>query len=378
MSALRIETISEDDFRYALVSYPYTVSPSLKDLDALRYDIIPAQIASTPGGGRLNVSSLESLVEWKMCVSPLFSPRSISNSRSKHGTFRPNLLALASSNTDNAVNESTEAAYRIVKNEYLTHDEEATSSDFKELAVLAMKKLTTLRGVGPATASLVLSVQEPDWCPFFSDELYRWSAWGEEESKGKGQGWKRKIGYTLKEYKELFEKVFEVRTRLEVTAVEVEKVAWVLGNMEVDLDNDDCMLEMIQDLKYKDKELKDRDQELEEDDKQVLGMYDRIGAMYGELEAKDEELEAKDKELEAKNKELKAKDKELKQELRKRLKRELKQELKKELGQETKKAANKGEAESETQEKKPKVTKRKVEDASLPTPGTRRSTRNRK
>lgn len=67
--------------------------------------------------------------------------------------------------------------------------------------------------------------------PFFSDELYRYLHWEEAKSKG----WDRKISYTIKEYKALFERVAELRERLkkdfgkEVSAIDIEKTAYVLG-----------------------------------------------------------------------------------------------------------------------------------------------------
>jgi hypothetical protein len=376
MSVLRLETISLDDFYYALAGYPYIAPASLKDVDALRYDVIPAQIASTPGGGRLNKSSLKSLVEWKLCVCLLFTSHSKSDSRSKHGTFRPSLLALVSSNTDDLVGESTSAAYKMMKNKDMTYDEEQNSFGYKGVAVTAMGILTKLHGVGPATASLILSAGEPDWCPFFSDELYRWCFWGEEERKGKGRGWKRKIGYTVKEYKELFEKVWEIRERLGVNAVEVEKVAWVLGRKGVDLDTDDCWLEIKEELENMKEELAIKDRELEDKEKELEDKEKELDAMEEDLDAMEEELAAKDRELTQDPKQG------VKQEIKRELKRELKQELKKELKQEVKKEAKKEAkkegVESEVQKKKSKGTKRKVEDASLPAPGTRRSTRNKK
>ena len=63
----------------------------------------------------------------------------------------------------------------------------------------ALKILIKLRGIGPATASLLLNVYKPDEVPFFSDELFRWTHWN---SPGK-MGWGRSIKYNATEYKEL-------------------------------------------------------------------------------------------------------------------------------------------------------------------------------
>jgi chromosome segregation ATPase len=52
-----------------------------------------------------------------------------------------------------------------------------------------------------------------------------------------GDRWDRKIKYSLKEYRELKAKIDELRDRLGRGAIEIEKVAYVLGKREVDLAN---------------------------------------------------------------------------------------------------------------------------------------------
>lgn len=95
----------------------------------------------------------------------------------------------------------------------------------------SLNALTKLRGIGPATASLLLSVFDPSVAPFFSDELFRWSFF----ESGKGKGWDREIKYNMKEYLQLFDRVQDLQGRLqkhgrhETSAVEIEKVAYVLG-----------------------------------------------------------------------------------------------------------------------------------------------------
>jgi len=99
--------------------------------------------------------------------------------------------------------------------------------------------------VGPATASLLLSVLRPAEIPFFSDELFRWSVWDDETGSAKdGMGWQRKIKYNVKEYEMMLDRVQELRTRLRrgfgqrdplARAIDVERVAWVLGKEGVDV-----------------------------------------------------------------------------------------------------------------------------------------------
>lgn len=89
-----------------------------------------------------------------------------------------------------------------------------------------LKELTKLQGIGPATASLLLSVMCPATIPFFSDELYRWCGW---DQSGSPAGWDRKIKYNAKEYQMLLGHVEFRMKQLGVKAVDMEKVAWVLG-----------------------------------------------------------------------------------------------------------------------------------------------------
>ena len=94
-----------------------------------------------------------------------------------------------------------------------------------------MKVLCELKGIGPATASLLLSCHDPVKIPFFSDELYRYTLWGE----AKHYGWDRKINYTAKSYRDLYEEVgvFQAQIRKKkgktIKAVDLEKVAYVIA-----------------------------------------------------------------------------------------------------------------------------------------------------
>ena len=120
---------------------------------------------------------------------------------------------------------------------------ELTSDTFKSFskgdksldqAKQAINSLAKLQGIGPATASLLLSVFDPDSVPFFSDELFRW-AFLED---GKGKAWDREIKYNIKEFLELYSKVQDFRARFkkqfdqDVAAVQMEKLAYVLGKTQ--------------------------------------------------------------------------------------------------------------------------------------------------
>ena len=77
--------------------------------------------------------------------------------------------------------------------------------------------LSNLKGIGPATASLILAVHDPDYVLFFSDESYKWLVPNAGPLK-----------YTTKEYEELVAKGKSLIGRLRVTPIQVEKVAFVM------------------------------------------------------------------------------------------------------------------------------------------------------
>lgn len=93
--------------------------------------------------------------------------------------------------------------------------------------------LTKLKGIGPATASLLLAVHDPDNVIFFADEAFYWLC---------GDGKIVPIKYNPKEYKQLYSEAKKLASRLNVAAVEVEKVAFVLmrykGEDGKDMDKD--------------------------------------------------------------------------------------------------------------------------------------------
>lgn len=76
-----------------------------------------------------------------------------------------------------------------------------------------------LKGIGPATASLLLAVHDPSNVIFFSDELYRWLL---------HDGKKVSPKYTAKEFEELFSKAKSFMSRIKCTPIELEKAAFVI------------------------------------------------------------------------------------------------------------------------------------------------------
>lgn len=111
-----------------------------------------------------------------------------------------------------------------------------------QTAVLpALDKLTELKGIGPASASLLLSVCDPDSVPFFSDEAFHWVMAGVDFAGNPGgKNWDRKIKYNRKEYGEYIKRVRGLMKRLggDIKAVDVERVGWVLGRERAVLRSD--------------------------------------------------------------------------------------------------------------------------------------------
>nr|OQO30999.1 hypothetical protein B0A51_01238 [Rachicladosporium sp. CCFEE 5018] len=203
MADFTFDGIDKGTFNSLLKQYPTCVPDKLGSFDEQRFNNLPGILAKRNGEGKVYLTKEEvaTLVDWKL----------------SHGTFRPSLKGLVLQNSPEFVLE-------------VTTDGLSTSSDDNLEARL--KTLCKLKGIGPATASLLLAVNDPDTVPFFSDELFRWASW-KDETAGR---WDRKIKYTPKEYRELVARVADFRSRVEsVSAAEIEKVAYVLGKREQDL-----------------------------------------------------------------------------------------------------------------------------------------------
>ncbi|KAF7978601.1 hypothetical protein HWV62_45330 [Athelia sp. TMB] len=150
-------------------------------------------------------------------------------SPTKHGKFRPRLLDLALSNSSDQIKSTTSRAFQLL-----------SAADTAQTTTMpALTELITLKGIGPASASLLLSVYAPEEVPFFSDEAFRWVMFDEPASGKGGRGWDRGIKYDKKEYEAYSVRVKEIVERLRagngeneesmIGAKEVEMVGWVLG-----------------------------------------------------------------------------------------------------------------------------------------------------
>jgi len=155
----------------------------------------------------MTIDEVKLLVEWKLSVSPRQPTHPIytNNPPRRHGTFRPTLMKLVSSNEPKTVKETIQKAINLYR----------SKSDVSA----ALGILTQLKGIGPATASLLLAVHDADNVIFFADEAFYWLCLG---------GSKGPIKYNAKEYAALNEKARALSERLGVKAVDIERVAFVL------------------------------------------------------------------------------------------------------------------------------------------------------
>lgn len=132
-------------------------------------------------------------------------------------------MKLVKSNSEEAVKATTTAAFSL-----------DLSAPEIALVEKAMNELIKLKGIGPASASLLLSVYNPDGLPFFSDELYHFVNETGSFSATKANR-TAKIAYSKKEYKELYGKVQQLRDRIQndegesVSALDLEMTAYVLA-----------------------------------------------------------------------------------------------------------------------------------------------------
>ncbi|QDS68760.1 hypothetical protein FKW77_004935 [Venturia effusa] len=223
-NSLSYKTITPDRFATYLARYEDVVPDNLRDLDAYRFVTVPGLLEerrSEGGEAWLEKEEVQKLVDWKL----------------KHGTFRPSLAKLVASNTEELIVSTTKNAFNSTK--------QSTQDMVKQLA-------KNLKGIGPATAALLASCYDPENIPFFSDELFRWTHWDgilmntndtTSPLKKPGKGWSRQIGYTPKEWESMGAKCKLLRRRMSaasrpVTCLDIEKVAYVPGTEDVDIEDD--------------------------------------------------------------------------------------------------------------------------------------------
>ncbi|ESW96461.1 hypothetical protein KL918_000414 [Ogataea parapolymorpha] len=188
----------------------YSDNMSLKDLDIWRRETMPEILKTRftkKHGIWLEKAELERLMEWKL----------------SRGKFRPTLPKLIQSNDPVKVQEYTEQAFSVII-DYCDSSKD-NDNEFTTAVRKSMELACQLRGVGPATSTLILSLAGPTLrktlnnklrdIPFFSDEVF--------EILNPGYG---KIKYSTKEYFELvLPKLLLFKTR---ELQKIEEALWCL------------------------------------------------------------------------------------------------------------------------------------------------------
>ncbi|KAJ9107507.1 hypothetical protein QFC21_000963 [Naganishia friedmannii] len=184
---------------------------SLAVLDDWRLKTLPEVLKERrdhTAGDHLKKAEVEKLIRWKLM----------------HGTFRPSLMKLVSSNEESKIENVTARAFEVVNPRLDAAGDKLSISIGEGISIL-----TELRGIGPASASLLLGVRFPGHIPFFSDEAFRWL------TATSGNPWTAGIKYNAKEYAAMLDTCLCLAERLRVDAVDIERVGWVLGREWADL-----------------------------------------------------------------------------------------------------------------------------------------------
>ncbi|KAM3456953.1 hypothetical protein MY3296_001323 [Beauveria thailandica] len=218
------DAITHDEFTALLDEYPSLVEKisqtkgsklgqkTLQQLDEYRYGTAIANFAADASSPKdMTLDDVKLLVEWKL----------------RHGKFRPMLMGLASSNNAALTRRTIATVIKTYRSSSSSSSANASSSSSSSSSSLpsaaavaaALTGLSKLRGIGPATASLLLSVHDPARVIFFSDEAFYWLC---------GDGKVTKLKYSNIEYEMLRRNMESLVQRLRVSATEVEKVAYVL------------------------------------------------------------------------------------------------------------------------------------------------------
>lgn len=136
---------------------------SLETLDNWRSTNFPNELKKRHANGELHITKdeLALLMDWKLAK----------------GKFRPALPKLIQDNQEEKVKTTTESGLTIFTDyaSKFANWLDVDMANYEAALRLALKKLSELRGVGPATASLLLSLLKeitPLAPPFFSDEAF--------------------------------------------------------------------------------------------------------------------------------------------------------------------------------------------------------------
>lgn len=189
MAAMELTCSDISSWKAALSSYKSSIEslnkPNLPSLDDFYRNELPVLVKQRSPTPYITTDELSKLMQWKL----------------SRGKWRPRLLDFVSSLNDDAVKSASRKAFESLPD-----------------VSRAVKELTVLKGVGPATASAVLAAYAPDITPFMSDEAMEAAIGNTKE-------------YTLKSYlvfvEKLQAKAMELSSEDEpFTPSDVERALW--------------------------------------------------------------------------------------------------------------------------------------------------------
>ncbi|CAE6520438.1 unnamed protein product [Rhizoctonia solani] len=198
----RPSRLTSEDIQATLSRYQTHVSQlsgtksksELQELDDWRLKELPGLVRSREPAF-VDKEELQRLMEWKLT----------------RGKFRPVLPSLIAQNTPAKVKSSTQDAFSSLS------DMSSSTPPYQPFRALLKSLCGALKGVGPATGSLLLSIYD-DRIPFMSDEAYIWVMYADQGTK------KKDVKYTEKGYLD-----YAVAGKAGITPAELEKVGWILG-----------------------------------------------------------------------------------------------------------------------------------------------------
>lgn len=203
-----------DELLRQLLKFYGKNSWTLNKLDHWRSVDFPAELKERYEKGQLSITKTELalLMDWKLAK----------------GKFRPSLPKLIQGNSEESVEKATRNGFLIFTDyaKKQTNWLEIDISEYQTALRLSLKRLTELRGVGPATASLLLALLKdvtPFAPPFFSDEAFLYFV---QLPIRPGQP----IKYNLKEYADDYLLVMiGVARKYQINSLdELERGAWGL------------------------------------------------------------------------------------------------------------------------------------------------------
>ncbi|XP_027082219.1 uncharacterized protein LOC113749412 [Coffea eugenioides] len=189
MAAMELKCSDISSWKAALSSYKSSIEslnkPNLISLDDFYRNELPVLVKQRNPTPYITTDELSKLMQWKL----------------SRGKWRPRLLDFVSSLNDDVVKSASRKAFESLPD-----------------VSKAVKELTVLKGVGPATASAILAAYAPHITPFMSDEAME-AAIGNTKD------------YTLKSYlvfvEKLQAKAMELSSEEDLfTPSDVERALW--------------------------------------------------------------------------------------------------------------------------------------------------------